>query len=192
MPTPQLHPRPPIVSLIAGWLLAGCTTTATIAPTVDLPEPPQWTEPPAEFIPVVRQGRYTLVELVPTAAQQDLLLQVIDVRVPDTLHASVGDALRHVLLRSGYRLCDDRDAGVLLDLPLPVAHYRLGPVLLRDALLTLAGPAWDLHIDDGSRRVCFTQAPWIQDEPDSPAEPLPTLAPGTSAETFPISEESRP
>jgi type IV pili sensor histidine kinase/response regulator len=46
---------------------------------------------------------------------------------------------------------------------LPAAHLRLGPLFLRDALLTLAGPAWELQVDDVTRRVCFTQEP----------EPLP-------------------
>jgi hypothetical protein len=27
--------------------------------------------------------------------------------------------------------------------------------MLRDALLTLAGPAWDVSVDDGARQVCF-------------------------------------
>jgi type IV pili sensor histidine kinase/response regulator len=111
-----------------------------------------------EFTPVVRYGRYTLVELAPASAQQDLLLQVVDVAVPETRTATVGDALRHVLLRSGYQLCSSSDIAALNALPLPASHYRLGPLLLRDALLTLAGPAWDLEVDDGARRICFTRA----------------------------------
>ncbi|AWE86859.1 putative pilL protein [Pseudomonas aeruginosa] len=113
---------------------------------------------PDGWIPIVRYGRYTLVELVPEAAQQDLLLQVIDVSMPATLPATVGEALGYVLLRSGYTLCEaDPDAAPLHHLPLPAAHLRLGPLFLRDALLTLAGPAWELHVDDVGRRVCFTQ-----------------------------------
>src|SRR5690606_36843848 len=82
---------------------------------------------------------YTLVELVPEAAQQDLLLQAIDVSMPATLPATVGEALRYVLLRSGYTLCEaDPDTAALHHLPLPAAHLRLGPLFLRDALLTLA------------------------------------------------------
>jgi type IV pili sensor histidine kinase/response regulator len=109
-------------------------------------------------VPAVRYGRYTLVELPPTAAQRDLLSQVVEVSVPDTLHASVGDALRHLLLRSGYRLCDGADSEALLGLPLPAAHYRLGPMLLRDALLTLAGSSWRLQVDEPQRQVCFVRA----------------------------------
>ncbi len=139
------------------------------------------------MVPVVRHNRYTLVELAPTAAQQDLMLQVVDVAVADTLHASVGDALHYVLLRSGYQLCSGADTEAFRSLPLPVAHYRLGPLMLRDALLTLTGPAWDLHVDDGVRQVCFTRA--------VAATPAPTIPPATDhpaidtdVQTFPLGE----
>ena len=113
---------------------------------------------------------------------------MVDVAVPDTLHASIGDALRHVLQRSGYRLCDAHDAEALLTWPLPAAPYRRGPVVLRDALLTLAGPAWDLQVDHGMRRVCFTQA-----QPDVSEPPRPTRPDtGHQTETFPLSTEVQP
>lgn len=131
---------------------AGCAHNA--------PSPTITTEQPSaiapEFIPVTRYGRYTLVELAPTAAQQDLLLQVVDASIPNTLYASVGDGLRHVLQRSGYQLCSRYEIDALNALPLPAAHYQLGPLVLRDALLTLVGPAWDFHIDQSTRQVCFT------------------------------------
>ncbi|MBV6791558.1 PFGI-1 class ICE element type IV pilus protein PilL2 [Xanthomonas euvesicatoria] len=180
------HPERRLLSGFLGllWtmLAGGCATTAT-----PLPPPPEAPvavapEPAPEFVPVVRYGRYTLVELAPTASQQDLMLQVVDVAVADTLHASVGDALRYVLLRSGYRLCDGTESDALQTLPLPVAHYRLGPLLLRDALLTLTGPAWDLHVDDSARQVCFTRA--------ATATPSAPDAPATDAtvQTFPLGE----
>ena len=114
-------------------------------------------ELPVDFVPVARAGRYTLVELVPQPAQRDLLRQVVEVAIPPSFDASVGDALRHILLRTGYRLCDAADAAPLYALPLPAAHLRLGPLPLRDALLALAGPAWELSIDDGPRQVCFAR-----------------------------------
>lgn len=140
--------------LLLAALAAGCATPPAPSPvphavTVAVPEP--------ENVPVVRYGRYTLVEITPTAAQQDLLLQVVDVSIPGTLHASVEDALRHVLQRSGYQLCSGGDTDALDNLPLPAAHYRLGPLQLRDALLTLAGPARTLHVDHSTRRICFSQ-----------------------------------
>lgn len=140
--------------LLLAALVAGCATSPTPTPVPDaVTAPAQETE----NVPVVRYGRYTLVELTPTADQQDLLLQVVDVSIPATLHASVGDALRHVLQRSGYQLCSGGDTDALDILPLPAAHYHLGPLQLRDALLTLAGSARMLHIDHSTRRVCFSQ-----------------------------------
>ncbi|MCO6055784.1 PilL N-terminal domain-containing protein [Pseudomonas sp. MOB-449] len=138
--------------LLLAVLTAGCATPppSPVLDEVVIPEP--------EHIPVVRYGRYTLVELAPTAAQQDLLLQVVDVSIPDTLNASVGDALRHVLRRSGYQLCSGRETDALNTLPLPAAHYQLGPVPLREALLLLVGPTRTLQVDHVTRRVCFTQS----------------------------------
>jgi type IV pili sensor histidine kinase/response regulator len=107
-------------------------------------------------VPVVRQGRYTLVELAPEAAQRDLLRQLVEISIPPALEASLGDALRHVLRHSGYRLCEPPDEA-LAALPLPAAHRRLGPMTLRQALETLAGPAWALSVDEVSRELCFTR-----------------------------------
>lgn len=152
-------------ALAVAMLAAGCATTAQPSASDQTPAAPDATaaieirpvidDVPAGAVPVVRYGRYTLVELVPEAAQRDLMRQVIEVAIPASFDASVGDALRHVLLRTGYRLCDAVAAAPLYALPLPAAHLRLGPLPLRDALLALAGPAWDLSIDDGTRQVCF-------------------------------------
>ncbi|PMX27603.1 MULTISPECIES: hypothetical protein [unclassified Pseudomonas] len=150
------------VCLLLAALAAGCAT-----PPPPPPVPAEVVAPAPEYIPVVRYGRYTLVELTPAAAQQNLLLQVVDVSIPDTLNANVADALRHVLQRSGYQLCNGRETDTLGSLPLPAAHYHLGPLQLRDALLTLAGSARTLHVDHSVRRVCFTQPP------NTPAEAPP-------------------
>jgi len=148
-----MHAAPSYRScLLLAALAAGCAT-----PPPPLPVPDEVAIPAPEYIPVIRYGRYTLVELTPAAAQQDLLLQVVDVSIPDMLHANVADALRHVLQRSGYQLCNGLETDALSDLPLPVAHYQLGPMQLRDALLTLTGPARQLHVDHATRSVCFSQ-----------------------------------
>src|SRR3546814_9086335 len=94
------------------------------------------------MIPVVRSGRYTLVELAPLAAQRALLLQIVDVTVPENARASVGDGLRHVLKRRGYRLRQASPAtSEFSSLPLTAAHLRLGPLTFCAALLTLVGSA---------------------------------------------------
>ncbi|EPB9494608.1 TPA: hypothetical protein L4Q76_001671 [Pseudomonas aeruginosa] len=175
--------------LIAAALAGGCTTTPPANPTAPKTSP-QPVRPKPDYIPVVRYSRYTLVELAPASAQQDLL-QVVDVAIPNTQNATVGDALRHVLLRSGYQLCARGDVASLNALPLPAAHYRLGPLLLRDALLTLAGPAWDLKVDDGARQVCFIRAT----PPSSALDQAPsklTAKPVGHVEKRPLSTGSRP
>src|SRR3546814_3630162 len=76
---PENHPYLRLVGagLLAAVLASGCATTATpLAPDAIEEATPEPEAP--EYIPVVRYGRYTLVELAPTAAQQDLLLQTID------------------------------------------------------------------------------------------------------------------
>lgn len=160
MPALHLFRRRVASGLLAATAaISGC---ASIGEPVVLPDvqeadtAPQ--TPTHEFIPVVRYGRYTLVELVATAAQRDLLLQVVDVVMPEDARATVGDGLRHVLKRSGYQLCETPSAVTeLYALPLPAAHRHLGPMTLRDALLTLAGPAWELHADERARQICFEQ-----------------------------------
>ena len=175
---------------LATSLVAGCATTAPSA----MPADSSGTVEPAisapQFIPVARYGRYTLVELEPTEAQRDLLLQVIEVSLPDTVQATVGDALNHVLRRSGYRLCSGPETDALDALPLPAAHYRIGPMALRDALLTIAGPARRLHVEEGARVVCFTSAT-IPAEP-ARSQPSPVGNAEPPAATLPLAEAVQP
>ena len=175
---------------LAASLAAGCATTAPSSPPADSSHAVEPAISLPQYIPVARYGRYTLVELEPTEAQRDLLLQVIEVSLPDIVQATVGDALNHVLRRSGYRLCSGPETDALDALPLPAAHYRIGPMALRDALLTLAGPAWSLHVEEGARVVCFTSAT-IPAEPAG-ALPSPVGNADTPAATLPLAEEVQP
>jgi len=134
-------------------LIAGCATSPSRTPSVPTSATHSATSEPT---PVIRYGRYTLVEMVPDPSQQDLMQQVIDLTVPATANTTVGDTLRYVLLGSGYQLCDNTEATQALDgLPLPAAHTHVGPLNLRDALQMLAGRAWQLEVDDTTRHVCF-------------------------------------
>jgi len=171
------------LGLLWSVLAGGCATTnAPVAPdTIEEVSAAPVPEAP-EYIPVVRYGRYTLVELAPTAAQRDLLLQTIDVSMPADTRATVGDGLRHVLKRSGYQLCENAHTVIALyALPLPAAHLHLGPMTLRDALLTLAGPAWELHADNRARQICF-ERPGDSITADSTPAPPATEA----VQTFPL------
>ncbi|GJA44585.1 secreted protein [Aeromonas caviae] len=182
---PAIHVSRRLVGagLLAAALASGCaTTTAPLVPdaieeVASVPQP----EAP-EFIPVVRYGRYTLVELAPSAAQRDLLLQTIDVSMPEDARATVGDGLRHVLKRSGYQLCETAHAVTeLYALPLPAAHLHLGPMTLRDALLTLASPAWEMHANDRTRQVCFERP-----GRDAGVESVSELPATETVQTFPL------
>lgn len=158
---------------------------------VALPGPLAVVSVPARLEPVVQYGRYILVEISPTAGQEDLMQQLVDVSMPPTLVASVGDAVRYVLLRSGFVLCDSPGVRVLNTLPLPSADFHLGPLTLKSALRILAGPGWRLEVNELTRRVCFLPA-----SPPSPAG-RGTLAgskddDSAAATARPISREHRP
>ncbi|MBT2375318.1 PilL N-terminal domain-containing protein [Pseudomonas fluorescens] len=143
---------------LAGFAISLALTACSSLPESSAPQPiatPRAAPAPSPAW-AVRHSRYTLVELSPEIAQHDLLLQVIDVRLPNGLSLSVGDALRYMLRHSGYQLCEGGPAvQALFALPLPAAHVHLGPMVLRSALLTLAGPGWALQVNDLSRQLCF-------------------------------------
>lgn len=128
---------------------------------------------------VVRYDRYLLVNTEPMAAQRDPLSQIIDIRIPASTHPTIADALRYALRQSGYSLCSVGSAnGVLYRHPLPGVQYQLGPMRLRTALQVMAGPAWQVEVDDVQRVVCHSlrdgyQLPAIQ------LAPLPAITPAT-------------
>ena len=109
---------------LAASLAAGCATTAPSSPPADSSHAVEPAISLPQYIPVARYGRYTLVELEPTEAQRDLLLQVIEVSLPDTMQATLADALNTVLRRSAYRLCSGAEADPPDAHPLPSPHSR--------------------------------------------------------------------
>ncbi|MBI0570761.1 integrating conjugative element protein pill, pfgi-1, partial [Pectobacterium parmentieri] len=64
----------------------------------------------------------------------------------------------------------------LYSLPLPAAHLHMGPMTLRDTLLTLAGSAWDMQVDNRVRQVCFVRA-----STDSEVSAVPSNLPAAKA-----------
>ena len=103
-------------------------------------------------------ARYSTVRAVPTIAQQDPLAASVRTTLPPSV-VRVGEAIAALLAASGYRLADSQAAGpdreTLLALPLPESHRDLGPMPLRLALATLAGPAFVLVEDPVHRLVSF-------------------------------------
>lgn len=157
----------PILAALAVMLLSACaSSTDNASPSTA----PTSVSAPPDARPLLRQGRYTLIELRPESAQRELQQQIIDLRIPATSDSTVGSALRYVLLRSGYRLCEgDAALTALWALPLPAAHLRLGPLELRQALQLLVGEAWRLAVDEQTRQVCFV----AQSRPATPLEVQP-------------------
>ncbi len=103
-------------------------------------------------------GRYSLLTAAPTEAQNKLLATTVAIRLPGRIQ-TVGEAVRHILQRSGYRLAAPESIGpdsvALFALPLPAVHRSLGPMTLRDALEMLAGPAFHLVHDPVHRLITF-------------------------------------
>lgn len=151
-------------------LLAGCA--AHSAPEADSAQTVIAATQAAQRI---SQARYTLVSTEPLPEQLDLLAQIIDIRIPANLNPTVGEALRHLLQRTGYSLCAETgETPSLYGHALPAAHYQLGPLPLKQALQLLGGPAWQLSVDDTDRRVCFE----LRAELDSHRPLSPSLTPG--------------
>lgn len=113
----------------------------------------------------VQVSRYSLLTTTPTVAQQDLLEVQVIIPFPERIR-SVGDAIDHLLPRSGYRLAGvevmDPDTVSLLEQSLPAVHRVLGPTSLREALQVLAGPAYRLVEDPSHRLISFERCtlPW--------------------------------
>ena len=106
----------------------------------------------------VQIGRYSTLTAMPTTAQIDVLSTTITVQLPERIR-TVGEAVRYLLERSGYRLAGSQatgpDTAALLALPLPAAHRHLGPIPLIWALGTLAGPAFRPVQDPVHRLISF-------------------------------------
>jgi type IV pili sensor histidine kinase/response regulator len=107
---------------------------------------------------IYRISRYATVNPVATPEQAKPLSVVVTLDFTDQVR-TVGDAIHHLLSRSGYRLADltvsDPAMPVLLNQPLPLIHRHLGPITIENALVTLAGDAWDLVVDPVNRLVSF-------------------------------------
>ena len=103
----------------------------------------------------IRLARYTLQSATAEAGQLDLLAALIEIAFPPHIETA-GDAIDYILLRSGYRRIETPAARQTMDLPLPRAHRKIGPLDLRSAIQTLAGQPWHLHEDAIQRVIWLT------------------------------------
>ncbi|WCE10145.1 PFGI-1 class ICE element type IV pilus protein PilL2 [Pseudomonas sp. JBR1] len=164
----KLFTLPPLALAAA---LAGCVAHESAPPATgpDSSRNPELLQPDlypkgAASEPQVRYGRYTLVNTAPETEQRDLMAQIIDVNIPGNMKPTVRDAMQYVVNRSGYSLCgpDQGHVNILFTRPLPAAQYKLGPMSLRNTLQVLAGPAWQVKVDEVMRSVCFVLRPGYQ------------------------------
>ena len=106
----------------------------------------------------VQIGRYATVRAIPTDAQRDVMTSTISIRF-DASVQTVGDAVAVILEEVGYALSDHATADPqrqrLLSHNLPRSHRQLGPLTVRGALSTLAGPTWQLVEDPSDRLVSY-------------------------------------
>ncbi len=113
---------------------------------------------PQLYASEVQVGRYSALRVMPTDAQADLLSTIITVEFPQRIQ-TVGEAVRYLLQRSGYRLTDDHTVNSvtadLLALPLPAVHRNLGPIQLKQALEALIGSVFRLVQDPVHRLISF-------------------------------------
>jgi conjugative transfer region protein (TIGR03748 family) len=103
-------------------------------------------------------GRYTVMPAQPPKDLANPLAVIATVSFPRGQVTTVGDALSHLLLRTGYRLDQSRltePARQLLAMTLPESHRRLGPYRVDDIVRTLIGQAWTLQVDGMVRSVAF-------------------------------------
>jgi len=110
----------------------------------------------------VLMGRYTTAEAEPTKALYEPLELIAQITFPREHVVTIGDAVNHTLLRTGYTLVPPQSlpaqASGFLNLPLPEAQRTLGPYSEQDMLDVLVGSAWKWHRDNVRRVVWFTLA----------------------------------
>jgi len=159
-----------LMLLCLGLALAGCASTQPESHPISVTVQPPGQAFTGRAAPAhVRYDRYTVVSTNPRLDQLELLDQIIDLRIPDTLTPSLHQAMTYALRHSGYQLCPAAgDVSLLFAHHLPASHYRLGPMSMRNALQLLAGPAWELRVNELDRQICFAIRPAFE-RPTAPA-----------------------
>ena len=171
-----------IVVTAAAWLVTGCADVAQ-QQGADPAELATHTAPSAgdtDSTPEAayrRVGRYTAVLAEPAAAVSDPLGVYVRISYPRQTVRTVGDAIEHTLLRTGWRLADrgtfEQAAAHYMTLPLPESQRVLGPYPVRTVLRVLADGSWQWHEDPVRRLTWFTLAQAAQPPAPAPAANAP-------------------
>lgn len=108
-------------------------------------------------------NRYTALALRPDAADLDPTQIIAQVSFPRMNTKSVGDAVRFLLVRTGYDLVPDsaldHQVVALLAKRLPDSQRALGPFQVRTMLQILVGPAFEMTTDHAARLISFRPVP---------------------------------
>ncbi len=107
-------------------------------------------------------GRYLTVQNKASPGQTDLLNQTFQLHFPHSVK-TIKEAVNYLLQFSGYTLVSDNHlpmaARSLLAQPLPAVDRSLGPLSLREGLLTLVGRPFGLLFDPVHRLISFYLMP---------------------------------
>ncbi len=139
--------------------------------------------PPVTVVQMQRLARYTMAKLEPDAAQVNPLASTISIHLPRESVKTVGDAVRYLLVRTGYRLADGlpTDVSDVLALSLPDVHRQLGPYTVTEALNVLLGATYSLEIDASRRVVAYRAVGAIGTDPVAMVSAVTSATPNTAA-----------
>ncbi len=121
----------------------------------------------------IQVNRYSFQKQTPPPHQADLLSAVIETRFPNNV-VTVGHAIEYMLERSGYQFIYTEESAEAMTLELPAVHRNLGPLNLRTALTTVAGPAWRLQENNEHRKVWFEPKVAAANTPNPTSPPVAT------------------
>ena len=105
-------------------------------------------------------ARYTTLSLRPSDADENPLVVIATVHFPRQVVRTVGDAVRYLLIRTGYQLAPvdtlDPRVNAVFGLPLPDNQRALGPYRVDSMLTVLMGHPYQLATDRLTRTVSYT------------------------------------
>jgi len=138
-------------------------------------------------------GRYSTSSAAPPPELAEPLEIVATVTFPRATVRTVGEAVRHMLARTGYRLHGNAmttPPGVneFLDLPLPESQRQIGPYRVRSILDVLLGSAWQWHSDPLKRVVWFSPSSPDSSHAAAPELPVQGLSEPATATPIPVRE----
>ena len=123
---------------------------------------------------VTQVDRYSEVVTGPIAGQRDLLSVTGAISIANNIE-SIGDALRWVLLDSGYRLAANsvltEEVRVMLELPLPAVHRRFELMPLKAVMGLMVGPAFYVVQDPVHRLIAFERCSTTPDHSSAGGPP---------------------